>query len=235
LLGTLCYAKPMKGYAGAERSEGELSRVTFSDKMLLKIVLIKIDGEYNKEYNASYFHSYNNGPKIDIQLLPGRHELEFEVRADNTSAKCTVKTMRYDFEAAKEYILNVDKGVLTVEEKAKGKNIPVNPEITDVAFYQGPEESAPHATLLDDGKSRTFVYRIDDIPGSEFNFHAFFNAKWDGVFQVTLSPGKHTITYYQGKPGDSPNVKEFMFEEGKRYEFVSFGEIAETEKELKVK
>jgi len=235
-LGAFCYAKPLKAYSGPEMPGDELARVTFSDKMLLKIVLHKIDGKYYWYNNATYPLSYNNGPKIDINILPGYHELEFDVRADNTSALCTVKVMKHDFKAGAEYILNVDKGVLTVEEKADGKKAACNPEIVDIPFYQGPEESEIHATLLEDGKSGVlWLMRIDGLPGANFNFHAFFNDKWNGRFEVTLTPGPHVLTYYYKKPGVMPIEKDFVFEAGKRYEFVSGMEMVETDKVLESK
>lgn len=236
LLGTLCYAKPLKAYSGPEMTADELARVTFSDKMLLKIVLNTIDGKYYWQNNATYPLSYNNGPKIDINILPGYHELEFDVRSDNTSALCTVKVLKHDFQAGTEYILNVDRGVLTVEEKADGKKVVSNPEIVDVPFYKGPEEPESYATLLEDGKAGgLWLMRIDGLPGPNFNFHAFFNDKWNGRFEVKLAPGPHILTYYYKKPGTMPIVKEFAFEAGKRYEFVSGMEMVETDKVLESK
>jgi hypothetical protein len=196
--------KIIKGYEGNSKPANEVITIRYDgNNIAIKFWIFKVDGKVTSDFNSLLF-TYNSPPKgtINLQLLPGNHELEIQ-----RSVSDKLQVLTFTGEAGKEYLLLSEKELLKIVEKTGDKINGVDFTIRDIPFYSEVPESEPHALLIEDGKAKgnnsngvTALLRIDGLPGSNLMTgwvaHYMFNNRFKFDFSVRLTPGEHTFDFY---------------------------------------
>ncbi|HNX22440.1 MAG TPA: hypothetical protein PKG60_00230 [Spirochaetota bacterium] len=226
-----CASTPVTSFSGDPRDAKDIASLTFDQGAFLKLGLFKVDGKVSDSSNLLY----NSGRSLDIdlQLLPGKHELEICLGRIHE-----VKILTYDFKAGSRYELLFDDKQLSLVENINGKQVPVVFQLRDLPEYKEPGEKEPHAIILEEGITNAFgamfpgladaakggiavLYRIDGVRGNKWDFLnvKFGESGLSETFSVRLKPGIHTLELYFhiGNKYTKVQSVQFNFEAGKKY------------------
>ncbi len=218
--------KAIQGYGGEVKTADEVITISFEGNKggSIKFLIFKVDNKVTSD-PYSYGCTYNSpGGKINLQLLPGQHEIEF-----NNVYAGKPQTVTFTGEAGKEYAFITEKEVFKVVEKTGDTTKDVEFLVKDVPFYKEAAESEPHALLIETagltkGDGVTVLFRIDGFPGPNLPIggvpNYMINKPYSLDYSVRLTPGEHTLEFY-GRYGKFyhmvPQTQKYSFEAGKKY------------------
>ena len=222
-----CASSPraIQGYAGEAKTADEVMTISYDGSGSFKFIIFKVDGKVTSD-PYSYGCTYNSpGGKINLQLLPGQHEIEF-----NYVPVKKLQTVTFTGEAGKEYEFITEKESFKVVEKEGKTARDVEFSLKDVPYFKEAAESEPHALLVETGSGLTkgdgvtVLFRIDGFPGPNLPIggipNYMINKPFSQDYSVRLAPGEHTLEFY-GRYGKFfhmvPQTQKYNFEAGRKY------------------
>ncbi len=239
-----CSTVPVTTFNGEPRDPKDVATLTYTPKWGIDLTVYKVDGKLSRNYkttglNYSYHPTASGNPlnpskgKINLQLLPGKHELEVILYEPEK-----IKMVTYDFKAGGSYEFLYEDDKLVLMENIGDKKVAANFEINDVSAYKGPGENEPHAILIKNwgNNSNVYVkiYGIDGLAGEHYSGRFFNESVYFVNYPIRIKPGMHTIDY-KGSVGNKNMLyissKKFNFEAGKKYK-INFLDITKKVKEL---
>ncbi len=244
-----CASTPTTTFNGNPRDAKDVATLTYSNGMLRpNLSVYKIDGK-TPLVGFSYL-SYVGNIKLNLQLLPGKHELEVCLLKT-----CEVKLLSYNFKAGSSYEFIYEDKQFTMVENVGDKQVPVDFQIRDIPEYKEPDLNEPYAVILEEGESAKemffgrwgatteggmiIFFRVDGLYEKYRSFEDIF-FKYEAGYKrsIRLKPGIHEVEYYGmlGKKNTfNINSIRYNFESGKKYT-IYLDEIKEikdkTDKEL---